>query len=410
MAIHLSHRAKAINPSPTLTVSALAKQMQEKGINVINFGVGEPDFNTPQKIKDCAHQAIKDNFTRYTNTSGISSLREAISAKLKRDNDLDCSVKDILVSPGAKASIMFILMAICDPRDEVLIPTPYWVSYNSQVEMVDAHPIFIPTTVDSDFKISVEQLEESIETLSSPRALILNTPNNPTGSVYTQKELEEIAQICLKHNLIIIADEIYEKLVYEGEKHYSIANISKEVREHTVLINGVSKAYEMTGWRLGYAAGPVDIIKSAARIQSHTTSCVNSITQKAAICALDECEDDVQKMRFEFQKRRDILIDGFKEIPHIKYNVPKGAFYAMPDISYYLQNANFYTKSSYFKKTKTKSVRLCEYLIKEHKVAVVPGSAFGVDNYVRFSYANSIDNIKEGLKNFKRGLAESLKR
>ena len=400
MAIQISHRAKAIKPSPTLTVSNLAKEMKAKGIDVINFGVGEPDFDTPSYIKDEAHKAIDDNFTRYTASSGIIELRKAIAAKMKRDNNLDCDPSDILVSPGAKASIFFLLMTICDPRDEVLIPSPYWVSYTSQVEMVDAFPILLPTRAASNFKISAEQLEEALESLSNPKALILNSPNNPTGSIYSKKELEKIAAVCVKHNIMIISDEIYEKLIYDGKEHVSIASISDEIREHTVVINGVSKAYAMTGWRLGYAAGPTDIINRAARIQSHTTSCVNSITQKAAIVALNECDGSVAEMRDEFQKRRDFLVDELNKIPNVKCRMPRGAFYAMPNISYYLHNNKLGIKNC---------VKMCEYLLENYKVAIVPGSAFGADKYVRFSYATSMENIKEGIKRFKKGLINSLR-
>ncbi len=399
MTIQISKRAKAIKPSPTLTVSALAKQMKSEGIDVINFGLGEPDFNTPEYIKDEARKAIDENFTRYTNTSGIIELRKAISNKLKRDNDLDCNPNDILVSPGAKASIVFVLMTICDYRDEVLIPSPYWVSYTSQVEMVGALPILLPTNMSSNFKITAKQLEETILSLSDPKVLILNSPNNPTGSVYGKKELEEIAEICLKYDILIISDEIYEKLIYDGVEHVSIASLSPEVREHTILINGVSKAYAMTGWRLGYAAGPTVIIKSASRIQSHTTSCVNSITQKAAVVALDKCEESIAIMREEFQKRRNFLVEELRNIPNVKCNMPQGAFYAMPDVSYYLQNS---------KKGITNSIELCEYLLKKYKVAIVPGSAFGADEFVRFSYATNMKSIKEGLKRFKKGLLDSV--
>jgi len=400
MAIQISHRAKAIKPSPTLTVSNLAKEMRAKGIDVINFGVGEPDFDTPEYIKDEAHKAINENFTRYTASSGIIELRKAIAAKMKRDNNLDCSPRDILVSPGAKASIFFLLMTICDPRDEVLIPSPYWVSYTSQVEMVDAFPILLPTRAASNFKISAEQLEEALESLSNPKALILNSPNNPTGSIYSKKELEKIGAVCVKHNIMIISDEIYEKLIYDGKEHVSIATISDEVREHTVVINGVSKAYAMTGWRLGYAAGPTDIINRAARIQSHTTSCVNSITQKAAIVALNECDGSVAEMRDEFQKRRDFLVDELNKIPNVKCRMPRGAFYAMPNIAYYLHNNKLGIKNC---------VIMCEYLLEKYKVAIVPGSAFGADKYVRLSYATSMENIKEGVKRFKKGLLQSIR-
>ena len=399
MAIRIAHRARAIKPSPTLTVSALANEMKAKGIDVINFGVGEPDFNTPDYIKEEAKKAIDKNFTRYTNSSGIIELREAIADKLKRDNNLKCCPQDILVSPGAKASIINVLLTICDPRDEVLIPSPYWVSYTSQVEMVDAFPVLIPTNSSNDFKLSPKKLEETILGLSNPKALILNSPNNPTGTVYGIRTLEKIAEICLKHDILVISDEIYEKLIYDGKEHVSIATISDEVRENTVLINGVSKAYAMTGWRLGYAAGPREIIKRASRIQSHTTSCVNSMTQKAAIAALNECDGSVTRMRNEFQDRRNYLVEALNSIDNIRCNMPKGAFYAMPNVSYYIHNN---------KKNVSNVVELCEYLLREHHIALVPGSAFGANNFVRFSYAVSMEGIKEGIKRFKKGLQNLL--
>ena len=395
MAIKISNRAKAIKQSPTMAVSALANKMKADGIDVINFGVGEPDFDTPDYIKEAGKKAIDDNFTRYTASAGILELREAIAAKLKRDNDLICDPKDILVSPGAKASIINVLMAICDPRDEVLIPSPYWVSYTSQVEMVDALPVLLPTTISNNFKIKPKQLEERILELSNPKAIILNSPNNPTGSVYSRKELVKIAEICLKYNILIISDEIYEKLIYDDVKHISIASISDETRDITVLINGVSKAYAMTGWRLGYSAGPRDIIKKASQIQGHTTSCVNAMTQKASIVALSECDGSVTTMRAEFQKRRNYLVEKLNEIENVKCLMPKGAFYAFPNISHYLTHNTKGIKNS---------VELCEYLLENYHIAIVPGMAFGAGKYVRFSYANSMDNIKKGVNQFKKGL------
>lgn len=399
MHIQLSHRARAIKASPTLTVSSLAKKMRAKGIDVINFGVGEPDFNTPDYIKEAGKAAIDDNFTRYTASSGILELREAIAAKLLRDNGLVCDPNDILVSPGAKASITNILFAICDPRDEVLIPSPYWVSYTSQVELVDAHPILIPTTAATDFKIKPSKLRKALVGLCNPKALILNSPNNPTGSVYTKKEFEQIAEICLENNIFIISDEIYEKLIYDGLEHVSIASISPEVREQTILINGVSKAYAMTGWRLGYAAGPTEIIKFASRIQSHTTSCVNSMTQKAALVALNNDDGSVEKMRLEFEKRRNFLVERLNKIDNISCNMPKGAFYAMPFVGKYLHKN---------KKKIRNTVDLCTYILQEYHVAIVPGSAFGAENFVRFSYANSMENIIEGVDRFENALKSLL--
>jgi len=393
----LSHRARAIKPSPTLTVSALANKMKADGKDVINFGVGEPDFNTPEYIKQEGIRSIENNFTRYTASSGIKELREAISDKLKRDNDLDCNPEDILVSPGAKASIINVLMSVVDPRDEVIIPSPYWVSYTSQVEMVDAHPILLKTSPLYDFKINPKKLDKILNELCNPKCIILNSPNNPTGSVYTIEELEKIAEICLKHNILIISDEIYEKLIYDDLKHVSIASISEEVRDNTILINGVSKAYAMTGWRLGYAAGPTEIIKMASRIQSHTTSCVNSMTQKAALAALTKDDGSVENMRKTFETRRNYLISEFSTIKKLKFNKPQGAFYIMPNIGYYIRNN---------KKRIRNSVKFCEFILKNYLVALVPGSAFGAENHVRFSYANSMENLIEGMKRFKQALKD----
>ncbi|MEA2103676.1 MAG: pyridoxal phosphate-dependent aminotransferase [Candidatus Cloacimonadota bacterium] len=396
MKINISHRAKAIKPSPTLRVAALANQMRAEGIDVINFGVGEPDFNTPSYIKEEAIKAIENNFTHYTKSAGIIELRKAIVEKLKRDNSLEYDPENILVSPGAKASLINVLMTICDPRDEVLIPCPYWVSYTSQVELVDAFPILLPTNMNTKFKVTAKQLDEAIQYLSNPKALILNSPNNPTGSVYTRKELEEIAEVCLKNDIVVISDEIYEKLIYDDVEHISIASLSKEMQDRTIVINGVSKAYAMTGWRLGYSAGPSEIMKRTIRIQSHTTSCVNSITQKAVVVALTEDDGSVEKMRKEFTERRKLLVNSLNEIANVNCEMPKGAFYAFPSISYYIRNNRKGIKNT---------AELCEYLLKEFHIAAVAGSAFGAENYIRFSYATSPENIIEGVKRFADGLA-----
>ena len=395
MQIQLSHRAKAIKPSPTLTVSSLAKKMCAEGIDVINFGVGEPDFDTPEYIKVAGKKAIDDNFTRYTASAGILDLRKAIAAKLLRDNGLHCDPNDILVSPGAKASIINILQAVCDPRDEVLIPSPYWVSYTSQVELVDAHPVLIPTKPAAHFKIKPAQLKKTLSGLSNPKAIILNSPNNPTGSVYTKKELAQIAEICMENNILIISDEIYEKLIYDGLKHISIASISSEIRENTVVINGVSKAYAMTGWRLGYAAGPTDVIKLASRIQSHTTSCVNSMTQKAALVALEEDDGSVERMRIQFEQRRNYLVKRLNQIEKVQCVMPQGAFYAMPYVGKYLTKNKLKIRNT---------VDLCKYILQDYHVAIVPGSAFGAENFVRFSYANSMENLTTGVDRFEAAL------
>lgn len=395
MAIKISNRALALKPSPTLSVSAKANEMRAAGIDVLSFSIGEPDFNTPDYIKEAGKKAIDENFTRYTATPGILPLREAICEKFRKDNGLEYKPTQVLVSPGAKASIANVLMAICDSRDQVFIPAPYWVSYPSQVEIAGGIPVILPTDESTDFRITPEQLEEAIKVSTTPKALILCSPSNPTGSVYSEEELRKIGEVCVKYNLIIISDEIYEELVFGDAKHVSIASLSPELKELTVVINGVSKGYAMTGWRLGYAAGTQEIISRATRIQEHTTSNVCSISQKASLAALTEDDGSIEKMRVEFEKRRDYLVDALNEIPNVTCLKPEGAFYTMPNISYYIKNNNRGIKDS---------VGLCEYLLENNRIALVPGLAFGVDDFVRFSYATSMENLIEGVKRLKEGL------
>jgi aspartate aminotransferase len=303
--------------------------MKDAGIDVISFSVGEPDFPTPDYIKNAAHKAIDANYTRYTNNAGILELRQAICDKLLRDNDLKYSPKEILVSPGAKASIVNALTAVCDVKDQVLMGAPYWVSYPYQVALANAEPIYIPTKEEDGYKIQAAELEIAIQENPCTKALILNSPGNPTGAVYTKEELAALAEICIKYDILVISDEIYERLVYDDVKHISIASISEEMKQRTIVINGVSKAYAMTGWRLGYAAGPANIIATGGKVQEHSTSCVNSITQYACVTALNEEDDSIEKMRQEFSVRRDFLYNELKKIPHISCFKPQGAFYIM---------------------------------------------------------------------------------
>ncbi len=397
MAIKLSNRSKLIKPSPTLSLTAKAAQMRAEGIDVINFGVGEPDFNTPEYIKIAAHQAIDDNFTRYTANAGIIELRQAICDKLERDNGLHYTPKDILVSPGAKASISNVLIAVCDTDDQVLIPSPYWVSYPYQALLADAVPVYVPTDPVNSYKIQPDVLIETIEDSPCAKVLLMNSPNNPTGAVYSREELEAIADICVKNDILVISDEIYERLVYDDVRHISIASLGDEIKENTVVINGVSKAYAMTGWRLGYAAGPAHIIGAASRVQAHVTSCVNSITQKACVTALSEEDDSIENMRKEFWQRRDYMYDRLMKIPYLNCKKPQGAFYIMPNIEWYLDNNNCGLKNAY---------HFCDLLLEKQGVAVVAGGAFGLMGTVRFSYANSMENITEGVRRFEQFLME----
>lgn len=397
MAIKLSNRIRLVKPSPTLTLSAKAKEMKDAGIDVINFGVGEPDFNTPEYIKAAARSALDNNFTRYTANAGIIELRKAICTKLERDNGVKYEPKQILVSPGAKASIINILTAVCDPDDAVLMASPYWVSYPYQAMLANATPVYIPTLLEDSYKIKPSALEASILENPNSKVLILNSPSNPTGGVYTRQELEAIAEICLKHNILVLSDEIYERLVYDGVKHVSIASVDPRMKDQTVIINGVSKAYAMTGWRLGYAAGPSEIIAAAGRVQEHATSCVNSITQKACVTALLEEDDSIEKMRLEFENRRNFLYDELMKNPHLKCFKPQGAFYIMPDISWYLQNNRLGISNA---------DEFCNVLLEKHHVALVAGGSFGLEGSVRFSYANSMQNLIEGARRFGAFLAE----
>jgi len=393
----LSNKAKAIKTSPTLAVFSVAKKMIADGIDVINFGVGEPDFNTPDYIKDAAKKAIDENFTRYTVGAGIPELREAIIKKMKVDNNLDYGQENIIVTPGAKSAIATILTAICNPGDQVIIPTPYWVSYPSQVELADGQSVFLDTLISENFKINPSKLDELIQSLPNPKVLILNSPSNPSGMVYTKENLAEIAKVCIKHEIIIISDEIYEKLVYGDIKHYSIADTSPEAKELTVIINGVSKAYAMTGWRLGYAVGSKDVINKAVKIQSHTASCINSITQKATVAALSIDDGSLEHMRISFEERKNFMTETLNKIENIKCNEPQGAFYCFPDISYFIENNTKGLKND---------VEICTWLLENKNIAVVPGSAFGVPQCLRFSYANSMKNLQEGMIRFSEGLEE----
>ena len=397
MSLKISNRLKLVQPSPTLTISNKANEMIAQGIDVVNFGVGEPDFNTPEYIKRAAIDAIEANFTRYTANAGIPELRRAICNKLLRDNHLKYEPKQILVSPGAKAAILNVLIAVCDVQDQVLMPAPYWVSYPYQAILANAEPVIIPTSEENNYKLTALALEEAIKTHPCSKVLLLNSPNNPTGAVYTKKELEEIAEICLKYKILVISDEIYERLVYDDTEHISIASISPEMQEQTIVINGVSKAYAMTGWRLGYAAGPSNIIAAAGRVQEHATSCVNSITQKACVVALTEEDDSIENMRKEFEKRRNFLFTELNKLPHINCFKPQGAFYIMPNIGWYLEHNKQYINGC---------DQFCEILLEKHYVALVSGTSFGLDTNVRFSYANSMENLEKGVKRFEAFLEE----
>ncbi|MBI5026897.1 MAG: pyridoxal phosphate-dependent aminotransferase [Nitrospirae bacterium] len=391
----LSNRVNSIKPSPTLAIDAKAKALKASGVDIVNFGVGEPDFDTPANIKEAAIKAIKDGFTKYTPVGGIDELKAAIVEKFKRDNGLDYEKDEILVSCGAKHSLYNIAQAIFNNGDEVIIPAPYWVSYPDQVTLNDAIPVIVNTDEGNSFRLTPELLSKSIT--KKTRALILNSPSNPTGLAYDRKNLEAIADIALRYDFSIISDEIYEKLIYDGFKHISIASLSPELKKKTIVVNGLSKSYAMTGWRIGYCAGPKEIIKAMTNIQSQSTSNPTSIAQKAAVEALRGPQDFIPEMVEEFDRRRRYMVERFNKIPDVSCLTPVGAFYTFPKVS------SFYGKN--FKgKTIGSSSDLANYLLEEAKVAVVPGSAFGNDNHIRLSYATSMENIKKGLDRIEEAL------
>jgi len=385
----LSKRVSDIAPSITLAISAKAKQMQAEGIDVIGFGAGEPDFDTPEPIKEAGILAIQSGFTKYTPDSGIVELKQAVCEKFKRDNNLSYEPAQILISCGAKHSLFNAIFTLCDDEDEVIIPAPYWVSYEEQVKMAGARALILHTEEANDFKLTPELVQKIIT--SKTKVIILNSPCNPTGTVYEKDELESLANIAVEKGIYIISDEIYEYLVYDGKQHFSLAALNQKVKDLTITINGVSKAYAMTGWRIGYAAGPKEIIQAMSNVQSHSTSNPTSISQKAALAALTGSQEYIPKMVAEFDKRRQFMVKRLNEIKGITCRIPKGAFYSFPNVSA-LYGASFKGKVI------NNSFTLTEFLLDEAKVAVVPGDAFGAPNYIRLSYATSLANIEKGLE------------
>ncbi len=385
----LAQRVKNIEPSPTMELVTIAQKMKQQGIDVIEFGAGEPDFNTPKNIKEAGIAAINNNFTRYTPNLGIKELRDAICDKLRKDNGLNYFSDQIIVSSGAKHSIFNTIMALCEVGDEVIIPAPYWVTYPEIVKVADGIPVFVPTTLESGYKMTAEQLRQNIS--PKTKMLILNSPSNPTGSVYSRQELSDIAKVCVENNIYVISDEIYEKLIYDGEEHISIASFGDEIKKLTVVINGVSKAYSMTGWRIGYAAAEKEIIKAMDALQSHAASAPNSMAQKASYEAIVGNQDSVEVMVQEFDKRRKYMVEMISQIPGVTCLMPKGAFYIFPEISGLLGMKISDVEI-------TDDIIFAKLLLEKAHVVAVPGSAFGSVGSLRFSYANSMENIKEGLQ------------
>ncbi|MCX8119102.1 MAG: pyridoxal phosphate-dependent aminotransferase [Desulfobacterota bacterium] len=391
----LSNRARRLKPSPTLAINAKAKSMQAQGIHVISFGAGEPDFDTPLHIKAAAIKAIEEGFTKYTPVGGIDELKDAIINKFKRDNGLSYKRSEILVSCGGKHSFYNLAQALFDEGDEVIVPAPYWVSYPPMVELAGATPVIVETREEDGFKLTVEALKKTL----SPRtkALILNSPSNPTGGAYTREDLEKIAEVALSHPFFVISDEIYEKIVYDGFKFVSIASLGEEIKKKTIIVHGVAKTYAMTGWRIGYAAGPEEIISAMSNIQSQSTSNPTSISQKASVEALIGPQDEVQKMVAAFEERRNYIVDRLNQLPGVSCFKPIGAFYVFPNFS-------FYYGKSYHDKRISNSTDLADYFLEVARVAVVPGVEFGADPFERLSFATSMEEIREGLNRIEEAL------
>jgi aspartate aminotransferase len=391
----LSSRAKSLKPSPTLAINAKAKSMQAQGIHVISFGAGEPDFDTPRNIKAAAIKAIEDGFTKYTPVGGTDDLKDAVIKKFQRDNGLTYKRSEIIASCGGKHSFYNLAQAIFEEGDEVIVPAPYWVSYPPMIALAGATPVLVETREENGFKLTLESLKKAIT--PKTKALIINSPSNPTGGAYTKEELEKLVEIALAKHFFVISDEIYEKIVYDGFNCVSIASLGEEIKKRTVIVHGVAKTYAMTGWRIGYAAGPEEIISAMNNIQSQSTSNPTSIAQKASVEALAGPQDEVVKMVASFEERRNYIVDRLNRIPGISCFKPVGAFYVFPNFS------SYYGKS-YQGKRISNSTELADYFLDVARVAVVPGVEFGADPFERLSYATSMDDIKEGLNRIEASL------
>jgi aspartate aminotransferase len=389
--VRISQKINQIEPSATLSISARAKAMKKSGLDVVSFSAGEPDFDTPKCIKDAAKLAIDQGFTKYTPTSGIPELKEAICAKLKRENDLDYRPEEIIVSCGAKHSLYNTILTLCDTGDEVLLPIPYWVTYAEQIRLAGSTPVF----VNCDPKTLIVHLDDIKKKITNrTRMMILNNPSNPSGVVWDEESLQELATVAIESDIVVISDEIYEHLVYDGTKIISIASFSPEIQSRTMVINGVSKTFSMTGWRIGYAAGPKDAIQAMGRLQDHSTSNPVSISQKAALAALQCDSQIIKEMVDRFNQRRLLMVQHLSEIPDVHFPIPRGAFYIFADFSSYLG------KSLDGQRIDT-SLQLAEILLEKAHIAAVPGSAFGMEGYLRFSYATSEANIEKGMTRLK---------
>ena len=390
--MNLSKKANSISPSITLEITGKANELKAQGVNVMSFAAGEPDFNTPKNIIEAAIKAMDDGYTKYTKTSGIVELRKAICKKLHQENNLNYSEEQIVVSTGAKQCLANTFLAILNKGDEVILQNPCWVSYTELIKLADGVPVIVNCDENDGYKLSAKNIEKAVT--SKTKAILLNSPHNPTGIVYNKNELEEIAQIAKKYNLIIISDEIYEKLIYDGEEHVSIASLSEDAYERTIVINGLSKTYAMTGWRVGYTASSAKLAKIMSSVQSHMTSNVCSISQYAALEALTGPQDSIKMMKNAFEERRNFMMKKLEEIDEVSFIKPQGAFYIMVNITYFIGKSINGVKIN-------NSIEFAKMLLEEEKVAVIPGAAFGLENFIRLSYATSMEVIEEGLDRIK---------
>lgn len=384
----LANRVKTLTPSKTLAITAKAKELRQNGHDVIGLGAGEPDFNTPDYIIKAAENAMHKGLTKYTPSGGIIELKEAIVEKFRKDNKLNYAVDQIIVTAGAKHALFNLFQVLINPGDEVIVPSPYWVSYPEQIKLAGGVPVIVNATEENDFKLTPKQLEDSIT--ENTKAFVINSPSNPTGMVYTKDELQKLGDICLKYNVFIVSDEIYEKLIYTNDAHYSIAQLSPELKEITIVCNGLSKSHSMTGWRIGYAAGPKNIINAMTNLASHSTSNPSSISQYAALAAYKEYGAELDEMVEAFKIRLDELYKLIITIPGITCVKPQGAFYLFPNVKEALRITGYKDVDKW-----------SEALLEEEKVALVPGSSFGAPNNVRLSYATSLDLLEEAAKRIK---------
>ncbi|WP_316569814.1 pyridoxal phosphate-dependent aminotransferase [Neobacillus sp. YIM B06451] len=393
----LAHRVLALSPSPTLAITAKAKELQSQGHGIIGLGAGEPDYNTPEHILEAAKKSMDEGYTKYTPSAGLPELKKVISEKFSKDQGINYAMNEIIVGNGAKHILYTLFQVLLDEGDEVIIPSPYWVSYPEQVKLAGGVPVNVECKEDSQFKITARQLENAIT--NRTKAVIINSPGNPTGMVYSKDELNALGEICLKHNVLIVSDEIYEKLVYGGVKHISIAQISPQLKEQTIIVNGVSKSHSMTGWRIGYAAGNKQIIEAMTNLASHSTSNPTTTAQYATIEAYRGTQDPVEEMRKAFESRLEKVFPNLVSIPGFSCLKPQGAFYLFPNVKEAVEACGYKDADEF-----------SEALLVEAKVAVVPGSGFGSPDNIRLSYATSLENLEEAIRRIHEFVSEKIRK